>query len=117
MPRIFGYNVTSADILKGPLTLLDAQASFQNIASFDSGSVNFIQWQFSLSQNGETMTGRLMISSDGTTASVNVDDVIARIDLGIQFNVTMSGSTILLQYSSGSSGYNTFMKYYEKAWI
>jgi hypothetical protein len=99
------------------VTLLDNQSSFQTLATFNTGSINYVQWQFSLIRNGQTQTGRLIASTDGTTASFTIDDVFSTVDVGITFNVVVSGSNMIIQYSSTSTGFVTIMKYYEKSWI
>lgn len=127
MPRIFGYQITSADVLRGPLTLSDNVAIPQNLITYDITTVNYMQLQYSLIRNGLTVSGRLLVTTDGTNVSIQNDDITTNtmdngdletaINLGISFNASIQGSAIVIQYTSTSTGFSTIMKWYEKTWI
>ena len=117
MPKIFGYQITSADILKGPLTLLDNQLSPISLASWPLISVNYVQLQYSLTRDNLTTTGHILITTNGSTTSISNDEVELLDNLGVTFSSTIVGSSLNLNYTTTSTGFSATFKYYEKSWL
>ena len=116
MPRVFGYQVTSADTLYGPIALADNQSSATSTGvSFSLASTQYVQLQYGLLRNGSAVTGHLLITTDGTNVTLSNDDVETAA-LGITFSASVSGGVIYLNYTSTATGYSTAMTYYQKAW-
>ena len=117
MPRIFGIDISATgDTLFGPITLLDNQASPQTIHTFNASSDRYIQLQYSISRNGFFRTGRLLITNNGSAASLSDDNVEAISALGIVLSATVSGPDLLLQYTSANTGFNASFEYFQKKW-
>jgi hypothetical protein len=116
MPRIFGYQITpSGSALKGPLTLLDAQASPVTIISYNTAVVKYIQLHYGLVRNGTYVTGEILITTDGTIVSISNDEVETG-NLGVVFSATMAGAILNVQYTTTPTTDNATMTYYEQAW-
>jgi hypothetical protein len=112
------YSASAAinNTLIGPVTLLDAQSSPVTAVTYALTVGKYIQLQYSIIRNGETSTGLLVLCHDGVNVSL-ADGPNASIgNLGIQFSAIISGPNILVQYTSTSTGFNAFLKYYEKKW-
>jgi hypothetical protein len=128
MPRIFGYQIISSDVLKGPLTLLDNQSVPVNLITYSLASVNYVQLQYSLTRNDSTVSGRLLMIADAdgdvsiqnddiTTNIVDLADNETAINLGIKFSASIQFGSLVVQYTSTANGFPAVMKWYEKSWI
>lgn len=128
MPRLFGYQINTADILHGPITLLDNQSIPVNLITYSLTGVNYVQLQYSLVRNNLTVSGRILIITDAsgdvsiqnddiTTNTVDVNDLESTLNLGIQFSASIQLGALVVQYISTATGFPATMKWYEKAWI
>ncbi len=118
-PRIFGYQITTADILKGPLTLLDNESSPTNLINYAAGTITHVQLTYGLERNNVQLSGILTLATDGT-GNVSIADESATTSLanfGVSFEAAIISGNIWIQYTTTSNGHNTTMTYYEKAWI
>jgi hypothetical protein len=116
MPRIFGYQITSADILKGPLTLLDNQSSPVNLITYSLTGIRYVQIQYGLVRNSQNLTGHILITTDGSSVSSIADSNAETQDLGISFSASVSGSNLYVSYTTTSTGFDATMTYYDKSW-
>lgn len=116
MPRVFGYQISPGTaILNGPFALADNQSSPTTVISYSAASYSYIQLQYSISRNGSTRTGLLMIASDGVNVNI-IDEDLQTADVGIIFSVALSGGSILVKYTSTATGFGAQLKYYEQKW-
>ena len=116
MPRIFGYGITQANTLFTAPTLLDSQFSPINLISWPLSSVSYVQLFYSLSRNGSTTTGKILIATDGTKATLSNAEAETLDGMGILFFASVSGGTLYLQYTTSASGFPATFKYYEFSW-
>jgi hypothetical protein len=118
MPRIFGYGITSANVLLGPVTLLDAQGSPQNLINYSVASTSFVQLQYGLSRNGVYLTGLLSVATDGGSNTSLTDSAAstALANFGVVFSATVISGNLWIQYTTTTTGFNTIMNYYQVAW-
>lgn len=96
-------------------TMLDNQASPQSAIMFDFATVPFVIIEFSISRDADRRVGRLLISNNGTIASLT-EDVNNLGDVGINIMATISGSNVIVQYISTNTGFNASMKYSMRSW-
>jgi hypothetical protein len=116
MSRIIGFQITPGlPPLNGPITLADAQASPATAVSYAIASYSYVQWIYSLVRDGETSTGQLLITTDGTNASLSGASTDIS-DLGITFSASVSSGSLNIQYTTTSTGFTSQLKYYEYKW-
>ena len=115
-PRIFGYQITTADVLYGPITLADNQSSPATAVTYPLSGNNYIQITYGLTRNGMYTTGEIYISCDGNSIVSISDDNTETADLGISFDAIISGSNLIIQYTTTATGHSGTMTYYQKAW-
>lgn len=98
-----------------PATLINNTASPTTIFSYDATLYPFAIIEFSVTRNGDTQLGRMLITSNGTTVSMTVDSVTTA-SLGITFSAALSSGNILVQYVSTNTGFNSAFKYSIRRW-
>jgi hypothetical protein len=108
-------NGLNQEVLSNPFTLLDGQSSPTTIVSFDQNLFPFIVLEYSLRRGGDTQVGRMLITNNGTTASLE-DDKVDTAALGVAFTASLSGGQVLLQYMSTTSGFTSIFKYAARKW-
>jgi hypothetical protein len=120
MPRIFGYQISSADTLYGPLTLADGEGSPTALLTFPTATISYVQLQYGITRNGSTITGLMKITCDGTNVSLIDDNSSTGAEpppnLGIVFSASIVGPNITLSYTTTATGHNGAMTYYQKIW-
>jgi hypothetical protein len=97
------------------LTLVDDVASETPILAYDYASNPYSVIEYSLERNGERRVGRIMLTHNGTFATIS-DDNTPTSDLGVVFTADISGSNIRLKYTSSSTGFGATMKFSMRRW-
>lgn len=103
------------------ITILDNQVSPTNIISVLLADVKYAVIEYSIERNNETRIGQLLVTHNGTTSSLT--DVSADTggtgikDTEIQFSSTISGPSLLVRYTSNSTGFNGIFKYSIRKWL
>jgi hypothetical protein len=116
MPRIFGYQITTADTLYGPIVLADNQVVPAPFTSLPASTTKYVQLQYGMIRNGQTKTGHLTIATDGTSITSITDEDTELSDLGVSFTANIVGPNLNIDYSTTSTGFTTSISYYQKAW-
>ena len=101
-----------------PFTLADNQASAATILTLAYATNLFGEITYSLNRNNaQYKSGRIRYTTDGTNVSLIDEGPSAPgTDPGITFSAVISGSNILIQYVSTSTGFTTAMKYNAATW-
>ena len=84
-------------------------------ATFVSATTNVLFIQYSLKRGTNYQIGELKIVNDGTSPEI-IDANVPIGDCGTIFSVVISGSNLLLQYTTTSTGTNVNMKYSPTSW-
>lgn len=101
--------------LQGPVTLADNTVSPATAFSYDGNTYPSAVIEYSIFRDGDRRTGRLLISSNGV--DVGYDDAFTETNpTGVTISVVMSGSTVLVQFSSTSTGMDASLKYNVRRW-
>lgn len=108
-----GYYISS---LQGPNVLLDNQAAPVTTFSFDASLYKFAIISYSVRRGTQYRTGRLLVSTNGSSTTGFSDDFVETGATGITFSVNISGSTLEVQYTSTSTGVNGELKYSINKW-
>lgn len=116
MPRIFGYQITTADTLFGPITLMDNESTPQTAITYTLSEINYVLITYGLVRNGIYTTGEIYISCDGGSIVSISDDNTETADLGVAFDAIISGPNLILQYTTTATGQPALMTYYQKSW-
>ena len=85
------------------LSLADNVAVDTPILAYDYTVNPYSMIEYSLERNGERRMGRIMLTHNGTIASMS-DDNTSTADVGIIFTADISSSDIRLKYTSTSTG-------------
>lgn len=101
--------------LSGSITLTDNTVSPTTLLSFPKALINNSIIQYSISRNGDFRTGTLYIANNNTVASL-ADNSTETADVGIDITATISGSNVLVQYTSTSTGFNASLKTITQQW-
>ena len=117
-PRIYDYDITPGqNQLFGPYTINDNVSSPTTLVTIGQiSNANFNQLQYSINRGGIEQTGRLLIVTNGSAVSLTDDNASVPSSTGVSFFATISGSTIVLQYTSTSTGLTGAFKYYITSW-
>lgn len=116
---ITGSEFSYLDDAEGLTTvaLADNQASAADVATWAHASFSAIHMTYSLSRGaGIRETGVIMISTDGTTATVSREGAPVGSN-GITFTADVSGANVRLRYTSTSTGTGATMKYKLLKWL
>jgi hypothetical protein len=74
--------------------------------------------EYSVDRGSDTQTGIFLIASTASTAKL-VDqkiDTSETVDLGITFSTVISGSDVILQYTTSATGFNGFLRMAARQW-
>lgn len=116
MPRIFLFQPTSDNPLKGPLNLLDGQTVPVDLIVYDNNPIA-AQIEYTIARNGEVQTGYLMIAFDGTETSLTDTNIDTAAVLGIQFDASFDvNGNLIIRYTSSVEGFPATMTYFDKVW-
>ena len=95
-------------------TLLDA-ASSQVTFSANATTYRYMIVEYSLERNGEYEVGRLLVTNNGTNASLTFDNANT-VSLGVVFSAQISGANVQVLHTLTSTGFNANMKYTIRRW-
>lgn len=98
------------------LAIADSVLVDTPILAYDYTANPYSMIEYSLERNGERRMGRIMLTHNGTFASIS-DDNTPTADLGIIFTADLSGSNIRLKYTSTATGFGATMKLSMRRWI
>ena len=102
--------------LQGPNILLDNQSAPQPVISVNSASYRHTVIEYSLSRNGSFRTGRMLLTNDGVSQALLVDDFVEVLSTGIVFTSDIAGSNVRILYTSTSTGSNASFKFNIRNW-
>jgi hypothetical protein len=101
-------------------TILDNQTTPLTIITLSTTSVKSATIEYSVDRGTERKTGQLLVVHNGLTSSiapVSTDTGGSGIsDTDIVFSSQISGSNLLIQYTSNSTGLNGVFKYSIRKW-
>lgn len=97
-------------------TLADNTASPAVAFQYSASTYPFVVIEFSIKRDTQYQVGRMLIVSDGTTASITVDSTNASGDPGITFSVDISAGQVRLLYTSTSTTFTPQLKYSMRRW-
>lgn len=112
------FGAMNMTALVGPTTILDNQAAFTTLISFNATTYKRVVLEYSVTRNGEERVGRLLISNNGSIAGQS-DDYVETNQVratGVNFQAVYSGGNILIQYTSDSQSANGQFYYSMRAW-
>lgn len=104
------YNVLSSGI-----TLNDNQVSPATAFSFTAATYPFVVVEYSCVRNGENRVGRMLISNNGTTTGFS-DDFVETNSTGLNFQASVFGANINVEYTSTNTGFTGTFKYTLRRW-
>lgn len=99
--------------LQGPVTLLDNQTN-QTIFSYDVIN-KYAIIEYSILRNTDTQVGRLLVTTNGSSTSLSDDNTFIGTP-GVTFSAAISGSNILIRYTTSSNGFDASFKYSFRRW-
>ena len=102
-------------ILSSGVTLTDNTGSPTTIFSYDAATYPFVIIEFSILRNGTYSVGRLMIANDAINTAQSYD-FVQTAATGITLSSAVSGSNVLVQYTSTNTGFNATFKYFMRRW-
>ncbi len=102
-------------ILSSGATILDNEAVPQTLFAYDASTFPFAVIEFSILRNGVYEVGRLMIAND-TINTAQSYDFVNTASTGVVLSSVISGSQVLVQYTSTATGFNGTFKYFMRRW-
>lgn len=102
-------------VKQGPVTIFDNQVAPTLLALLTPDTFDFLWVKYSILRGGETQTGMLMLSNNGTIVAIS-DQNAPTAALGIVFSADLSGGYIRLLYTSTSTGNNGTFQYSVDQW-
>lgn len=96
----------------GPLTVLDNQGAYTTLLTLDKTQFKYVIMEYTLNKGGEDRIGRLMFTNNGTVMGDDDDYVETAGGTGVNFQLIVSGSNVLLQYTSTNTGANGTFHYW-----
>lgn len=101
------------NILSDPITLNDNAT--EQVAFSVPSTKKFYTLEYSIERGGNTRVGRILITHNGTDASMN--DVYGDTsELGVAFDVVLSGGQLSLIYTTTNTNQNASFRYDIKSW-
>jgi hypothetical protein len=98
------------------VTLADNQVSATTIASWNKSNYDAISIEYSVKRGTSNKEkGMIQLIHDGSSASIAVSGASIG-STGITFSATISGSNLILQYTSTSTGTAATLKYKVQKW-
>jgi hypothetical protein len=98
-----------------PAVLVDNMVAPTLLISYDKTLFPFAIIEFSILRNGVYRVGRLMIANDGTNTAQSYDFVETGVT-GVVLSSAISGSNVVVNYTSTSTGFNAAFKYFMRRW-
>lgn len=101
--------------LSGTYSLVDDVTSPAIFYTYDANDFKHSIFEYSLVRNGEYRTGVIIVANSLTTAKIH-DSSVDTVDLGVNFDIVMTGSTVQIQYTTTATGHNAFMRFAARQW-
>lgn len=106
------------DGLVGPVVLNDNTGSFTTFLTLSALEYNVIDLDIMIVRDGERQKSKINITHDGIAATATEESEGTLLGgLGVEFDVVLSGSNILVQYKTTATGFNASVKYTVKGWL
>jgi len=102
--------------MRSSLTLNDNQTSPLMILQFPHASFRHFILEYSVERGGESRTGRMMITTNGTAVGFD-DSFVETTPLGVVFSATISGANLEIQYTTTSTGSTASFKHATRKWL
>ena len=103
-------------VLSSGITINDNQVAALSIVTFPHATFEHAILEYSVVRNGENRTGRIVVSTNGTTVGFS-DDFVETVAVGVSFTAVVNGSDLEIRYTSTSTGFTGTFKYTIKKWI
>ena len=108
------------DKLQGAFTINDNQAVPLTIITYDKVEYKYAIFEYSIQRGTENRVGRMLVTNNGTVASITDDSTDTGgggISAGsIPFSASISGSNVIIQYTSDATGNTGNFKYTARRW-
>jgi len=108
-------NGVSQTVLSGGISLTDNTLSPAALFNYPAATFPYAVIEYSIVRNGCYRTGRLLIAND-TTITSESDDYIETSATGVTLTATISGSSVVVMYTTTSTGFNGTFKYSGRTW-
>jgi hypothetical protein len=108
-----GVNYYEQDAIA--VTTLTDNTSEGTVFSVEYTGSEYMIIDFSISRGTSRETGTLYLTSDGTNVSVSENGTYINND-GVTFDAIISGSNVILRYTTTSTGHNATMKFIIRRW-
>lgn len=112
---LVNLNGMEMTVLSPGITINDNQGVAATLVSFDKTTYPFVIFEYSIQRGTDYRVGRLLISNDGTNIGFS-DDFVESNSTGVTISATISGSNLLIQYTSTSTGQSGTFKYNVRRW-
>lgn len=102
-------------VLSSGITLNDNQVSPSSLFSYNASNFRYAIIEYSAVRNGDYRVGRMLISNNGTATGFS-DDFVETSSTGLNFNASISGANVVVEYTSTSTGFTSTFKYTVRRW-
>ena len=110
-----GKETKLGDILQS-FILANNQISPAIVDSWSLSSANNVQINYTINRHGNLESGVLFLITNGTDTNLTQQNSTVG-STGVSFIATVSGSNLLLEYTSSNTGFTGVMKYSAKTWV
>jgi hypothetical protein len=114
--KFLGLNGLAIKSLSSSISLVDDTSTPTTAFSYDASLYNYSIVEYSLTRGSTKQVGRMLIVNDSTNVTIN-NDFSTLGDPGVIFSASISGTDVLIQYITTSTGFNAFLKYSIRQWI
>lgn len=101
-------------------SLVDNVSTFTTIAGvgWDANTYKHTIIEYSLERGTDSHTGVLTIANTATVVKFTDEKVNTSetSDIGVEFNLIISGGNVLIQYKTNATGFNAFMRIAARQW-
>jgi hypothetical protein len=99
---------------KETATLLDNTATMPFI-TINAAANPYMVIEYGIARDGDYQIGRLLVVNDTVAASIT-DDSTFTADPGVTFSAVVSGSDVLVRYTTTNTGFNGTISYSVRRW-
>jgi hypothetical protein len=115
-------DVSAIEYLEGTagltsVVLTDNTASAATAASFDITTITTIFIDYSISRGTAYESGKIVLVTDGSTASMSQGGIASIGDVGTVLSADVSSGNLRLRYTTTSTGTNATLKYKSNFWL
>lgn len=103
-------------ILNGPVTVTDNVVVPTALFTLTAADHTHAVIEYSCERNGESRTGRFLISHNGSVVGFS-DDYVETNPLGVTFTADISGANLRILFVSTNTGFNGTLKFALRRWI